>query len=63
MKVMEIKDLKEKIISEVSLSDKKDVLEEVLFLLNKEKNGEIIDALKWKEKIFESDNNLFKRLS
>ena len=60
---MKIKDLKEKIISEVSLSDKKDVLEEVLFLLNKEKNGEIIDALKWKEKIFESDNNLFKRLS
>jgi len=39
------------------------VLEEILFLLNKNKNGDIIDILKWKEKIFTEDENLFKRLS
>lgn len=60
---MEIKDLKEKIITEVTLSDKKDLLEEVLILLNKEKSGEIIELLRHKGKIFESDDNLFKRLS
>ena len=60
---MEIKDLKEKIISEIKDADKKDVLEEILFLLNKNKNGDIIDILKWKEKIFMEDENLFKRLS
>ena len=32
---MEIKELKEKIISEINDADKKDVLEEILFLLNK----------------------------
>jgi hypothetical protein len=63
MNVMEIKDLKRKIISEINNADKKDVLEEVLFLLNKNKNGDIIDALKWKEKIFAEEENLFKRLS
>ncbi len=63
MNVMEIKELKEKIISEINDADKKDVLEEVLFLLNKNKSGDIIDILKWKEKIFTEDENLFKRLS
>ena len=63
MNVMEIKELKEKIISEINNADKKDVLEEVLFLLNKNKSGDIIDILKWKEKIFTEDENLFKRLS
>lgn len=60
---MEIKKLKEKIISEVNEADKRDVLEEVLFLLHKHKSGDIIDIMKWKEKIFSEDENLLKRLS
>ena len=61
--VMEIKELKEKIISQINEADKKDVLEEVLFLLDKSKSGDVIDIIKWKEKIFSEDENLLKRLS
>jgi hypothetical protein len=43
MDIMEIKELKEEIISEINGADKKDVLEEILFLHNKNKNGDIID--------------------
>ena len=50
--VMEIKELKEKIISQINDADTKDVLEEVLFLLNKNKSGDIIDIMKWKENFF-----------
>jgi len=39
------------------------VLEEVLFLLDKSKSGDVIDIIKWKEKIFSEDENLLKRLS
>ena len=60
---MELKELKEKIILEVNTSDEKDVLEEVLLILNKKKQGEVIDVLKSKERIFSEDDNLFKRLS
>ena len=60
---MELKELKEKIILEVNTSDEKDVLEEVLLILNKNKQGEVIDVLKSKERIFSEDDNLFKRLS
>jgi len=60
---MEIKELKEKIISQINEADKKDVLEEVLFLLDKSKSGDVIDIIKWKEKIFSEDENLLKRLS
>jgi len=60
---MEIKELKEKIISQINEADKKDVLEEVLFLPDKTKSGEVIDIIKWKEKIFSDDENLLKRLS
>lgn len=63
MNFMEIKELKEKIISEINEAHKKDVLEEVLFLLNKDKSGDVIDIAKWKEKIFSEDENLLKRLS
>jgi hypothetical protein len=61
--VMEIKELKEKIISQINEADKKDVLEEILFLLDKSKSGDVIDIIKWKEKIFSEDENLLKRLS
>jgi len=46
MNAMEIKELKEKIISELIDADKKDLFEEILFLLNK------------KRKIFTEDENL-----
>lgn len=60
---MELKELKKKIISEVESLNNADVLEEVLFLLNKDTKGEILDIKKWKEKIFSEDKNLLKRLS
>ena len=62
MDTMEIKELKEKIISKLMMRIK-DVLEEVLLPLSKNKDGAIINILKWKEKIFTEDENLFKRLS
>ena len=50
IKRMQLEELKEKIISEINISEEKDVLEEVLLILNKKKQGEIVDIMKWKEK-------------
>jgi len=63
IKRMQLEELKEKIISEINISEEKDVLEEVLLILNKKKQGEIVDIMKWKEKILSEDDNLLKRLS
>ncbi len=60
---MEIKELKAKVIEEIQNVDSADILEEVLFILDKKNNHPYIDILKWKGKIFSENDNLLKRLS
>lgn len=60
---MELIELRKKVIAAIEHIEKPDILEEVLFLLDKNNRGEYIDILKWKQKIFYENDNLLKRLN